>query len=150
MQTLGSILTTIERCSAISFADHKIISLFDAQAEFYIPDVVNALGDCLWHAVDIDTGRLRQNITYEGGCGMCHDCVLFFTNEARDCTIMGLPEVGVAIQFAMKREAMLLDESEAVEPEKYQYYLDWHKDGASKSAWTQFLDEWKALPETFA
>lgn len=150
MQALADILGTIEDCSAITFADHKSILLFDAQSEFFIADLVNAQGDRLWNAINIDTGRLTRNVSYEGGQGLFYDSVLFFTNKTRDCTIVRLPEVGVAIQFAMHCDAMLANESEASQPSRYQYYLDWQKDGAAISPWTNFLDEWKALPTKYA
>jgi hypothetical protein len=150
MQTLEKILAMIEEYSAIRLADYEIISLFDAQSEFHIPAVVNALGDCLWNAIDIETGELTRDVSYEGGQGMFYDAVLFFTSSARDCTILRLPEVGVAIQFAKRGGAMLADQSEAVPLARYQYDLDWRKDGAALGPWTPFLDEWKALPARYA
>ena len=150
MQSLADILATVERCSGITFADHESILLFDAQSEFFIADLVNAQGDHLWNAIHIDTGTLTQNVSYEGGQGLFYDSVLFFTNDTRDCTIVRLPEVGVAIQFAMHRDAMLANESDASQPSRYQYYLDWRKDGAADGPWKRFLDEWKALPTKFA
>lgn len=149
MQTLADIMKVIEHCSAITFAEHKSILLFDAQSEFLIPDLVNAQGERLWSAINIETGELSRNVSYEGGQGLFYDSVLFYTNETRDCTIVRLPEVGVAIQFAMHRGAMLAKESEASQPSRYQYYLDWRREGAANGPWTRFLDEWKALPETF-
>jgi hypothetical protein len=151
MPTLASILGTIEHCSAINFADHESVLLFDAQSEFFIPDLVNAQGDRLWHAINIDTGTLTKNVFYEGGQGLFYDSVLFFTNKTRDCTIVRLPEVGVAIQFAMHRDAMLAKESEASHRSQYQYYLDWRKDGGEANhPYSSFLNEWKALPSKFA
>ena len=150
MQTLADILKTIELFSAISFADHPGILLFDAQSEFLFAELINAQDERLWSAVNIDTGEVTPNVSYEAGQGQYYDSVLFFTSRTGDCTIVRLPEVGVAIQFAMHRAAMLAKEDEASPPSRYQYYLDWRLDGAKDGAYTRFLEEWKALPAKFS
>lgn len=149
MQSLDDILTTIEQFSGIKFADHESILLFDSQTEFFISDLVAEQGSDHWDAINIETGKITGNVTYEPEMCEFYDSVLFSTTAARDCTILSLPEAGVSVQIGMTRDTMLASEAEASDPSQYQYDLDWAKLGERNIPWTRFVYEWKALPNRF-